>query len=74
MEHRGLGDKSASLVDRNHIKVDSLTGDKTLDTLVSELENLLKPYTHDTAVRIERFGNAVGTIVFEATIRTKNIR
>ena len=69
-----LSDKSASLVDRKYITVNSQTGDKALDTLVSDIENLLKPYTHDLTIRIERVGNVVGTIGIEATIRTKNIR
>ena len=70
-----LSDKSASLVDRKYITVGALNiGDKALDTLVSDIENLLKPYTHDLTIRIERVGNVVGTIGIEATIRTKNIR
>ena len=60
--------------DRKFITVTSQTGDKGLDALVSQIEDLLKPYVHDLTIRIERVGNVVGTIGIEATIRTKNIR
>lgn len=64
--------RTENLNTRPYIKVNSLTGDKSLDTLISEIEALLKPYNHSMNVRIEKTGNVIGIIGIDATIR--NIR
>ena len=56
------------------IVVNSPTGDKELDTLVKEIDELLQPFTHDLCIRTDKFSNGTSTIVIEATIKARSIR